>query len=412
MCSACWQAHPDRPFTRAANLARELPSVPDWFDGFVAHVAAGHCPARAAGLVGALGALLASGTSTHPQALLERARQPGRSMGTLARCLEDYFTAHGLALPTDHERQLAAGRRQRRIDAVPVPLRPAVAAFAESMLVARRRALQARTHPRSDSTIESSLATIRDLATFLHARDLDDWALVAPGDIEQFLASRGAGRRPRTLTVVRQFCRWARSRRLILIDPTRAITIRQRRGFTGSTLSITRQRELFARWTTDPHAHPHEVLTGLLALLHGASNQEIRALTIDDIDLTAGTMRIGGRPHPTPLDPMTLDAVSRCIEHRRSLRTSNPHLLVTRVTKSGTRPPSPAYVCHVLDPVGLAPRHIRVTRLAELVNTMDPKLVAAALGMKPEGVLDYLSDYVEPGRLTDVHANTTTFGAT
>jgi len=412
MCSACWQAHPDRPFTRAANLARELPAVPDWFDGFVVHVAAGHCPSRAAGLVGAVGELLVDGSSTHPQALLERARQPGRSMGTLARCLQEYFTAHGLALPTDHERELATGRRQRRIDAVPDPLRPAVAAYAETMLASRRRAQQARTRPRSDSTIESSLGAIRDLAIFLHARGLDDWAQAAPSDIEQFLARLRPGSRPRTLTVVRQFCRWARARRLILVDPTREITIRQRRGFTGTTLSITRQRELFTRWTTDQHAHPHAALTGLLALLHGASNQEIRALTIDDIDLTTGTLQIGSRPHPTPLDPMTRDAIIRCLEHRRGVRSSNPHVMVTRATKSGTRPPSPAYVCHVLDPVGLAPRHLRVTHLAELANSMDPKLVATVFDMKPEGVLDYLSDYVEPSRLPDQYANPTTLGAT
>ena len=45
-----------------------------------------------AGLVGQLGRLLADGSSTHPQALLDRSRRSGRSIGTLARCLQDYFT--------------------------------------------------------------------------------------------------------------------------------------------------------------------------------------------------------------------------------------------------------------------------------------------------------------------------------
>ncbi|WP_413804490.1 hypothetical protein [Streptomyces sp. OE57] len=39
------------------------------------------------------------------------------------------FTQRGLALPTDRAERLAAGRRKRRIDAVPEPLRPAVIAF-------------------------------------------------------------------------------------------------------------------------------------------------------------------------------------------------------------------------------------------------------------------------------------------
>ena len=62
---------------------------------------------------------------------------PGRSMGPLARALEDFFTSRRLALPTNQADQLAAGRRQRRVNDVPEPLRPAVASFADSMLRAR-----------------------------------------------------------------------------------------------------------------------------------------------------------------------------------------------------------------------------------------------------------------------------------
>lgn len=34
-----------------------------------------------------------------------------------------------------------------------------------------------------------------------------------------------------------------------------------------------------------------------------------------------------------------------------------------------------------------------------LVNTIDPKLVATAFGMKPESVMYYLADHVDDGRL-------------
>ncbi|MFD5330052.1 integrase, partial [Streptomyces sp. NPDC127092] len=84
--------------------------------------------------------------------MLERSRQPGRSMGSLARALENYFTEHGLAMPTDQPERLAAGRRQRRIDAIPESLRPAVASFADHLLRARERARRAGTRPRSDLT--------------------------------------------------------------------------------------------------------------------------------------------------------------------------------------------------------------------------------------------------------------------
>jgi hypothetical protein len=85
-------------------------------------------------LITALGRLLDDAQPDHPQVLLERARQPGRSMGTLVRAMEGFFTDQRLAMPTDQADRLAAGRRQRRIDAVPEPMRPAVAAFGDSLL--------------------------------------------------------------------------------------------------------------------------------------------------------------------------------------------------------------------------------------------------------------------------------------
>jgi hypothetical protein len=48
---------------------------------------------------------------------------------------------------------------------------------------------------------------------------------------------------------------------------------------------------------------------------------------------------------------------------------------------------------------------VRCTRLAELVNTMDPKLVAAAFGMDPGGVTFYLTDHVDDVRLPVAGAN-------
>ena len=121
---------------------------------------------------------------------------------------------------------------------------------------------------------------------------------------------------------------------------------------------------------------------------------------------------MGSRPYPTPLDPPTWAALQQCLNHRERRNTSNPHLLVTKQTKAQLRPASMPYLAHVLDPAGVAPKRLRVTRLAELVNTMDPKLVASAFGMKPEGVLEYLADHVDPGRIPQELANPQTFGAT
>jgi integrase len=350
-----------------------------------------------------LGRLLDDGQPGHPQPLLERARRPGRSMGSLARALEDYFTAQSLALPTDQAERLAAGRRQRRIDAVPAPLRPAAARFCEHMLTARQRARRVGTRPRTDHTIETALSIVRDLARFLAGqRGKRDWALTDVDDIEAFLATVPKSRK-RRLTVLRQFFRFARAQKIILADPARGLAAIAPRGFTGQTIALDQQRALFRRWTIDTDAHPHEALLGILALLHGASSSEVRHLQASDADADADarTIRLGKRPHPVPLDPASWQVLQRCLAQRGSQHTRNPHVIVTKGTKAGRSPASAAYMSHVLDPCGVPPRMLRCTRLADLVNTMDPKLVAAAFGMNPEGVMIYLADRVDDSRLAD-----------
>lgn len=397
LCSACWQRNPDRPVIQGENLITELADPPAWLREFIADLAARHCAGRACTMITALGRLLGDQHANHPQALLERARRPGRSRGTLARALEDFFTERRLALPTDHAERLAAGRRQRRIDATPAVLRPAVGSWAEFMLRARQRARRAGTRPRGDHTIETALATARDLAGFLvDERGKHDWALVDVHDIEAFLAVLPATRR-RRLTALRQFFRFARTQRILLVDPTRGLTANQSRGFRGQTLTLDEQRGLFRRWTTDPRIHPHEALLGI-ALLHGAACREVRLLALADIDHTARTIRLGTRPYPVPLDPASWSVLHRCLTHRQTQRTDNPHVIVTRGTKTGRAPASAAYLSHLLDAAGVPARTLRGTRLAGLVNTIDAKLVAAAFGMNPEGVLPYLADHVDPTR--------------
>jgi hypothetical protein len=399
LCSACWQKHPGRPFIRGEHLRDRLTDPPPWLEDFVAHVAARHCVARACGFVTDLGRLLDDEYSNSPQALLERSRRPGRSMGSFARTLEDFFTLRGLALPSDQAERLAAGRRRRRLGTVPEPLRQAVVAFDASRMRAQDRARRAGTRPRSDHTLETALSITRDLALFLVThRGKDDWAMADVHDIEAFLTTLPKARK-RRLTVLRQFFRFARSHRIVLVDPTQGLTSKEPNSFRGRTLALDQQRDLFRRWTTVEGVHPHEALVGMLALLHGASSSEVRMLKTDDIDHQAQKVRLGKRPHPLPLDPASWTVLQRCLEHRAAWRTDNPHVVVTKGTKTGRSPASTAYLSHVLADCGFPPRMIRSTRLVDLVNTMDPKLVAAAFGMDPQATLIYLADHVDEGRL-------------
>jgi hypothetical protein len=122
-------------------------------------------------------------------------------------------------------------------------------------------------------------------------------------------------------------------------------------------------------------------------------------LRIDDIDDAAQTVRLGKRPHPVPLDPASWTVLERCLAHREAWPTANPQVMVAKGIKAGRSPASAAYLSHVLDGCGYSPRMIRSTRLVDLVNTMDPKLVAAAFGMDAQGVLAHLADRIDPGHL-------------
>ena len=167
LCRNCWQRDPDRPFRRVENLMAELFDPPQWLPDFVEYAAQRHCGARVCVMLTAVGRLLTDGESNHPQAILERSRCPGRSAGSLARTLEDFFVGDGLAFGLDQGAHLAKGRRDRRVAAVPESLRPQVADYAAEMVAAQQRARRVGTHARSDVTIESSLAIVRDFAVFV-----------------------------------------------------------------------------------------------------------------------------------------------------------------------------------------------------------------------------------------------------
>ena len=402
LCDNCWQQDPDRLPGQVERLAARLGDPPGWLGDFAAHAAARHCTGRTSLMISRLGRMLAETGNATPQAILEKASQPGRSAGGLARALEDFFTDVGLAFPVDHAGRREAARRQRRVEESPEPLRPALERYSAAMAGAQHRARRAGTRPRADRTLTDELAVLRDLARFLAAdRAKTDWATAQAADLEAFLARRPASR-ARRLTILRAFFRWAKASRLVLADPAAGLSAGRRRGYHPRTLAAAEQRRLFRRWTTDPAVHPHEALTGLLALLHATPSRELRNLTVAAVDAAAHTIRLGHRPHPVPLDPASWQALERCLDHRERLGTRNPHVIVTAHTRTRRTPASDQYLVRVLDPAGTGSRTLRATRIIDLVSSLDPKLVCEALGMDPAGILPYAADQVQDIRLADL----------
>jgi hypothetical protein len=156
---------------------------------------------------------------------------------------------------------------------------------------------------------------------------------------------------------------------------------------------------VFRRWTTDPGVHPYEALVGLLSLVHAVSVNDLRHLKVTDIDRTNRTVRFAGRSRPVPLDPSSWTAIEGALAHRLGLGTINPHVIVSRRTKVTDQPMGDQHANNLLKPSGVTPTRLRCTRLAQLVTTIDPVLVAELFGVTHGGALYYLSDSVDDALL-------------
>lgn len=398
LCNRCQLANPDRPFRYGASLGERLTITPHWWEGFTAFVAAHNHPNGAVALLRELGRLLDAHPGCAPGQLLSRHAESEGHDRPLSRALASFFTSHGLAFPADDAQRRANARRRRYLDAIPAAMRAATAEFNQTQLHSQERSRRIGARPASDITIETKLRILRDLANHLvDTRQVINWAEVTTADLESFLAQTPRARHQQTY-LLRGFFAWAKHRRLLLVDPARPLRLGTQPGFTGVLLDTRAQRELLRRWT-DSRTHPHERLAGLLALLHAASNQEIRTLTVDDIDHQRQTVTLWKRPFPTPLDPSTWTALQTCIAHRQSLNTLNQHLIVTAVTRTRATAADSSYLTRQLAHAATTPSTCRQTRIAQLVTDLDPKLAATALGMQDSGLVRYLADNVDRDRL-------------
>jgi hypothetical protein len=396
LCNRCALADPDRPFRYAASLARRMASAPTWWNPLVEFTAARYYPSGTVAVLRETGRLLISDPTMTPHQL---GRLPTTAMtATTGRVLTAFFTLHGLALAPDRPHQRAAARRERYVAAIAGPLRDAVAEFNTTQIIEQDRRRRTGQRTLSDITLETRLRILRDLAGHLHGRrPITGWAEVATADLEAFLARAPAARHQRTY-VLRRFFAWAKGRKLILTNPARALSLGAQPAFTGTVLDIDAQRALFARWTSNT-TPDQERLVGLLALLHAASNTEIRHLRVTDIDTTRRAVALARRPFPTPLDPLTWTALQQCLASREAAHTLNPHVIVTRVTSGRDTSADSSYLTRLLAPAGTTPAACRQTRLTELVNDLDPKLTAVALGMNSNGLVRYAADNVARDRL-------------
>jgi site-specific recombinase XerD len=395
LCSACYQRDPAQVGVWLAGAEGRLGARgPAWLPDLAAWLMERCAPAVCLRHLRRVERAIAGGQE-RPVALLEaltdRGRS-GRSPGATARLVEAFLVDRGLTIRSDEAGRLAAGRRARRIVRCPQPFRAGAERYLAAMLESNERARRRGERALADNTVERRIATLARFSSMLAELEVQDWSAVSRSHVEAFVGRRRDG--GSQLGTLRAFFRFARRERLCLTDPTDGIRHREAPGFRGRVLGNVEQAKLLRRWSGQG-CHPHEALIGLLALLHGASQRELRDVKRSDVGAGMNTLRLGRRSAPVPLDPLNARALDRCLRHREALGTENPHLIVTRQTRGRVMPASAPYLSHVLDPAGVSPRLLRQTRLTDLTHRLDPRLVADAFGITAEAALHYLVGAVD-----------------
>ncbi|CAM5353001.1 hypothetical protein SCANM63S_00034 [Streptomyces canarius] len=387
LCKRCYEHSPHTVITRATGWAERMPAAPPWWSDFAAHLADHRHPIYAADVVATTARLIIATTSSDPRALLAHAHS---NAPELVGALTDFFRTHGhLAPPPDLAERRAAARRTRRIEATPSPLRPQVDSFADFLLLQREQAQQLRAapqpaedhrdpprhHPRPGPPPPPR--GTQELGERHHRR---------PG----ILLALAPARRASHLAGMRRLLRPRPPLQDHPPQPADPITAVQQRGFHGHTLPPARQRILYERWATNQTIHPHTKPSS--ASPPSSTQQPSPSCASSPTPTSTPTTTASDSPADQCISHWTATwtALQRCQEHRSRLGTDNPHLLVTRLTRTHH---GPAGAAHVRDspfaPVGLLPRILRSTRLLALADELDPKILTVSLGMCYAGVTSY-----------------------
>ena len=209
---------------------------------------------------------------------------------------------------------------------------------------------------------------------------------VTTQDIAAQLEPLAGPTRRLTLVVLRSLFRALKARRLAFTNPTAGLAAPRQPPPPALGLDPTRRAGLLGRLD-----RPDQQLIVLLAGVHALRPHQIRLLALEDVDLAAGTLRVGGRPRR--LDTLTLKALRGWLELRRRRwpASANPYLLVNQSTAGGLTPVTRGYVQAVFGRLGVTADDLRVDRLLAEVQATggDPLTLTLLFGISDPTAIRY-----------------------
>jgi integrase len=249
----------------------------------------------------------------------------------------------------------------RRLQPLPDPIRAEVHAWVQAL---RGRGARAG-RPRKRTTIQGYLRALQPALADWSAR-YQSLRQVTGDDVTAQLGPVTGPTRLLVLAAMRSLFAALKARRLLFANPTTGLLGRRATPTPVLGLDPARRAGLLTRLD-----RPDERLVVLLAGVHALRSAQICALTLDAVDLAAGTLLVDGRTRR--LDALTLQQLHAWLglRRRRWPATANPYLLVNQSTAGGLAPVTRGFVQAALQHVGTTAHQLRVDRLLAEVHATD-----------------------------------------
>jgi integrase len=294
----------------------------------------------------------------------------------------EFLTDQGLARPSPQaafDRWLAV-----RLAALPAPVAAEVRTWAEALQGRGPRAGR----PRQASTIQGYVRILQAPLASWAAR-YESLRQVSTDDVAAQLAPLTGATRLLALSAMRSLFSTLKARRVLFTNPAAPLTGRRIQPPPVLPLDDGLRASLLGRL----HG-PAERLIVLLAGVHALRPADICALTLDEVNLAAGTLLAGGRARP--LDRLTTGRLRAWLQarHARWPATANPHLLINLSTAGGLEPVNRGYIHAAVHGLGITAQDLRADRLQDEAQASggDPLRLAHLFGISDPTAIRYCAE--------------------
>jgi integrase len=316
----------------------------------------------------------------------------------LRRCLNErnlvalraveFLTDQGLVRPNPQaafDRWLAA-----RLATLPAPVAAEVRTWTEALQGGGARAGPAR----QARTIQGYVRILQAPLASWSAR-YESLRQVTTEDLAGQLAPLTGATRLLALSAMRSLFGTLKARRVLFTNPATPLTGRRIQPPPVLPIDDGLRAGLLGRL----HG-PADRLIVLLAGVHALRPANICALTLDDVNLAAGTMLVSGRVRP--LDRLTARHLRAWLQarHARWPATANPQLLINQSTAGGLEPVGRSYVQAAVRRVGITAQDLRADRLHDEAQASggDPLRLAHLFGISDQAAIRYCAELGPPGQ--------------